>query len=105
MSDPGSSSGQFCGQCGSSANAKQQYCRSCGADLGVDPDGDTRATTPINGGSDAPPAAADRAGFPRWGWAALAAVVAVALVGVARDVGEIVGGHFLQPGVVTEGTW
>ncbi len=80
MSDPGNSSGQFCGQCGSSANATQQYCRSCGADLGGDPDGDTRTTTPMNASPDAPPAAADRAGFPRWGWAALAAVVAVAVV-------------------------
>ncbi|MGV1037728.1 MAG: hypothetical protein ACOYD0_11995 [Candidatus Nanopelagicales bacterium] len=82
MSVPGSSSAQFCGQCGTSADATQRYCRSCGAELGVGPDRDTRATTSMNGGSDAPPAAADRAGFPRWGWAALAAAVAVAVAAV-----------------------
>lgn len=82
MSVPGSSAQQFCGQCGSGADATQRFCRSCGAELAVDPGGDTRATTSMNGGADKPPVAADRAGFPRWGWAALAAVVAIVVAAV-----------------------
>ena len=82
MSDPPDSATQFCGQCGRAAGADQRFCRACGAALDADTDVASAAATIRPQELHGTHAAADRAGFPRWGWAIAAAVVAVVVAAV-----------------------
>ncbi len=82
MSDSSDSAPQFCGQCGRPVGVDQRFCWACGAALATGTDVASAATSVRPQELDAPRAGADRAGFPRWGWALSAAVVAVVVAAV-----------------------